>query len=70
MKKKWVVIRIDLEDSEDSQIDFYEATDEDSLYDVVLDDYIGGGEEDPMGEDIKQWFQDSWGLSILFKEVE
>lgn len=71
-KKLFVVTVIDEDDAEDTTSAMWLANDEDHLYDLVKEEYVGEPDEDgEYDEDdpIAASFDDDWGLTILYKEV-
>ena len=65
--KIFIVTKVDTEDSEDSSSDIWFANDEDHLYELVKEEYLGDDFEDD--DPFKLGFDDDWGISILYTEI-
>jgi len=69
-KALFIVTTIDTDDTEDTTSAIWQANDEDHLYDLVRESYVGDeDEEDFMGEEMSDRFEDDWGINILSKYI-
>jgi hypothetical protein len=71
-KKLFIVTVIDEDDAEDTSSSMWLANDEDRLFDLVKEEYVGEPDEDgEYDEDdpVAKAFDNDWGLTILYKEV-
>lgn len=65
----FAVIIVDDEDSEDSQVEFWRANDENQLQDLMREVYAGDDESDDYENGLRQMFDDDWGMKILATEI-
>lgn len=70
-KALFIVTAIDTDDTEDTTSAIWQANDEDHLYDLVRESYIGEeeDEEDFTGTEMSDKFEDDWGIYILHKHI-
>jgi hypothetical protein len=72
-KKLFIVTNIDEDDAEDTTSSMWLANDEDHLFDLVKEEYVGESDEDDDEDDeddpVAEAFDNDWGFTILYKEV-
>ena len=68
--KLWGVIHVDLDDTCDSGLSMWLANDETHLKEQVKEDWLGEEEEDWLHEELEKNFEESWGYSVLPKEID
>jgi hypothetical protein len=68
----FLVTTIDTDDAEDTTSEFWQANDEDQLYNLVKQSYVGEDfmeEDDFMSEQLIDKFDEDWGINILYKHI-
>ena len=68
-KKLFIVTFVDEDDSEDTSSSMWLANDEDHLFDLVKEEYVGETDEDDEDDPVAEAFENDWGFTILYKEV-
>jgi hypothetical protein len=68
----FLVTVVDTEDPEDTTTNVWVANDEEHLYDLVKEEFVGDDEDEDEDEDedpIARNFENDWGINILFQEI-
>ena len=68
--KLWGVIHVDIDDACDSGLTMWLANDETHLKEQVKEDWVDEEEEDWLREGLEKNFEESWGYSVLPKEID
>lgn len=69
-KALFIVTTIDTDDTEDTTSEIWQANDEDHLYELVRESYVGEeDDEEFMGSEMSNRFEDDWGINILSKHI-